>query len=409
MPASIGNPVPAVLLRKREKWLNAILAGDIKAAIKAGGGKPQGPIGLEFLETGIDREIGYRAHEMLMKYRDADDAAGKSLESWFDDVCQRGTELPYYNASPVEVLLREGRLDELKQVLNEWASPRKRYLRGFDYNHYDIGWTSPEALPSKARLRGGFKRIPLVTLAAIRGDNEAMKMLVQAGLCPTGWGWADESDGLLNLAQETKAIYPDAPKALKQYGMARGGLKAAAARLDRMSELDQQLEDTFQPETYKNDGRKKAFPLLKKGAPVGYYALAIATEEGDIEMLEALFAGGGDPNCVYKSGVPMLAKLSKATLDAVRVWLRHGACPLIYHDPAEPNFGDGLCPSPLAEAVWEGNLELTRLLLEEAVIQPVIAYKEGKKFANPMAELAKERGHTKLAAYLKNYAAAMKA
>jgi len=41
------------------------------------------------------------------------------------------------------------------------------------------------------------------------------------------------------------------------------------------------------------------------------------------------------------------------------------------------------------------------------VIAPVITFKQGRKFANPMADLAKERGHAKLAAYLKDYAARM--
>lgn len=80
----------------------------------------------------------------------------------------------------------------------------------------------------------------------------------------------------------------------------------------------------------------------------------------------------------------------------------------MFHEPAEPNFGDNWRPSPLYEAVWEGNLDLTRLLLEQAVVRPVIAYKEGRKFVNPIADLAKERGHAKLVSYLKDYASAVK-
>jgi hypothetical protein len=441
--AAPGKPaIPATMLRRREKWLKAIEAGDIKAAVKAGGGKPEGPIGQEFLGTDIDNEIGHlladtrehiqalgtEATEGLSAYEAEKGGLGlrqrqsrvkaiqsklikqKALIAWVEDVRMlRSPELPYFGASPVEVLLREGNQEGLKQVLREWASPRRRYLRGFHYNHHDIGWTSPEALPFEARLKEGFKRIPLVTLAAIRGDTVAMQMLVQAGLCPTGWGWADESEALLNLAERMKDGYPDARKVLKQYGLARGRLSAAAARLDRMGSLDQELEDVFESETYNSGGRKKAFALLKKGAPVGYYALARATEEDDIEMLEALFAAGGDPNCVYKSGVPMLAKLNKASARAVQVWLERGACPLMFHDAGAPDFGDDWCPSPLYQAVWEADLDRVRLLLEKAVVAPVIAFREGRKYVNPMADLARERGHAKLAAYLKDYVARTKA
>lgn len=438
MTASQKSPVPAALLRKREKWLNAVMAGNIKTAIKSGGGNPEGPIGLEFQRTEIDNEIGlmfsdvrdrieelntettaeqsaYKAEKTGMGLRErqvreksirARQDEAKVLEFWVDDVrMQRSPELPYFFASPAEVMLREGNLEGLKEVVRQWASPRQRYLRGFDYNSCDIGWTSPGMLPWESQIRRGFNPIPLVTLAAIRGDKASMQILVQAGLCPNGWGWWDEHDALLGLAEDVKKIHRDV---LKLYGMARGGLKAAATRLGQMGSLEQELEDAFEPATYKIDGRKKALALLKKGAPVGFYPLARATDEGDIEMLEALFAGGGDPNCRYKSGVPMLAKLSKASLEAVKVWLRHGACPLMFHDPAEPNFGDDWCPSPLYEAVWEGNLDLTRLLLEQAVVRPVIAYKEGRKFVNPMADLAKERGHAKLVSYLKDYASATK-
>lgn len=441
MTASSPSPIPAALLRKREKWLNAVMAGDIEAAIKAGGGKPEGPIGPEFLYTEIDNEIGLMLSDVRDRIKELEAEAtaelsayevekagtgirqrqareksisarqdeANALESWVDDVrMQRSPELPYFFASPAEVMLREGNLEGLKEVLRQWASPRQRYLRGFDYNNFDIGWTSPGMLPRVAQIRGGFDPVPLVILAAIRGDKASMQILVQAGLCPNGWGWWDEHDALLGLAEDVKKIHRDVPKVLKLYGMARGGLKAAAIRLGQMGSLEQELEDAFEPATYKIDGRKKALALLKKGAPVGFYPLARATDEGDIEMLEALFAAGGDPNCRYKSGVPMLAKLSKASLEAVKVWLRHGACPLMFHDPAEPNFGDDWCPSPLYEAVWEGNLDLTRLLLEQAVVRPVIAYKEGRKFVNPIADLAKERGHAKLVSYLKDYASAVK-
>jgi len=45
----------------------------------------------------------------------------------------------------------------------------------------------------------------------------------------------------------------------------------------------------------------------------------------------------------------------------------------------------------------------------EVIVAPVIAFKQGRKFVNPMAELARARGHQNLANYLADYAARMKA
>lgn len=440
--ASRNNAIPAALLRKREKWLKAIGAGDIRAVLKVGRSKPADKgASPELQRTDIDDEIGIlverayqridalkaEANAALSAYQAEKDgmsqrqqgARMKAIEAmlaeqgelirWVEDArLLRIEEWPYFFASPAEAMLRAGKLDGLREVLRQWGAPKRRYLRGFYYSAYDAGWTSASWLPFDVQFSA--KDIPLVTLAAIRGDTAAMQILVLAGLCPTGLhAWWDEEDALLRLDEKIKqGIRRQAAKVLRHYGMARGGLPAAANRLARMHDLGQQLEDAFGPETYKKGGRKKAFALLKKGAPVSYFPLAVATAENDLEMLEALFAAGGDPNCRYRDGVPMLAKLSDASLDGVEVWLRHGACPLMFHDPDEPDFGDGLCPSPLYEAVWEGNLDLTRLLLEKAVVQPVIAYREGRKFANPLADMAKERGHAKLAAYLKDYAARMK-
>lgn len=140
MTASSPSPIPAALLRKREKWLNAVMAGDIEAAIKAGGGKPEGPIGPEFLYTEIDNEIGLMLSDVRDRIKELEAEAtaelsayevekagtgirqrqareklisarqdeANALESWVDDVrMQRSPELPYFFASPAEVMLRE--------------------------------------------------------------------------------------------------------------------------------------------------------------------------------------------------------------------------------------------------------------------------------------------------------------
>lgn len=456
MAPSASTIVPAALLRRREKWLKAIETGDIKAALKAGGhALSSDNAGPELEVSDVDVELDklrgkaesvqekqdferlktlraeikadLEAHEgasegMSVRQRQAGmrsikakmrelESVAASCRTWSEDVrFQRGVEFRFFGASPVEAMLRAGNLAGLSEALRLWGAPKRRYLRGFYGNRHDAGWTSRHFLPYGA-LDWAIGDAPLVGLAAIRGDVDALHALVRAGLCPTGqFGWLDQHDALLRLdEQKTSGSRPLLARALKQYGMARGGLSAAANRMARQADLDQALEDAFGRETYGKGGRKKALGLLAKGASVGYFPLARATEEDDIEMLEALFAAGGDPNCVYRDAVPLLAKLNTASAKAVRVWLRHGACPLMLHDPASPDFGDDWRPSPLYQAVWEGNLDMTRLLLEEAVIAPVIAYKEGRKFANPMADLAKGRGHAKLAAYLKDYATRMKA
>ncbi len=419
MTAPEKASVPRPLIEKRQAWLRAIRAGDIEAALTSDGRAYPPRFGSpELQESDLDFEIAQHLEEAApvlyeqykREHNEAHDSRIADYRTWLRDArLARLEEMTFFCASPVEAMLLARNLEGLEDALDDWAKPERRFNRAYGTDR-SAGWMSQKHLPAEASLEPA-RRLPLVCLASLRWDEAALNILVRAGLCPAGtFAWAEAHDAILRLADEVKAGKEGLlPKVFDLYGTTTNGLMIAGKILARQASLGQELEQAFDPKGYKSGGRKKAFKLLEDAAPVDYYPLARATEEGDIDMLEALFAAGGDPNSLSKTGVPMLATLTHAPQAAVAIWLEHGACPLMLPDPDSPEFGSDSCPSPLMQAVWEGNADLTRLLLEQSAISPAITYVEDEETSNPMAELAKERGHKKLASYLKDYAARMKA
>lgn len=92
MAASRNNAIPAALLRKREKWLKAIGAGDIRAVLKVGRSKPADKgASPELQRTDIDDEIGIlveRAYQRIDALKAEANAALSAYQAEKDGMSQ---------------------------------------------------------------------------------------------------------------------------------------------------------------------------------------------------------------------------------------------------------------------------------------------------------------------------------
>lgn len=318
--------------------------------------------------------------------------------------------IPCFQMSLLEMVVRRANLTTLKQVLAVVNSPQRRFHRGYRGDSGQ-GWTSwPErylinrnvlAPRQDLPLTDLSRKQPLQLLALLLGNFEAADCLQRSG-----WGENDYwsiSEMWQSVAAARKAIAEDPaaePFYCNVFDIPQGTFDGAIAWLQERHSLGEKLEDLFGESDYAAV-RQRAFDMLAKGAPVGYYALADATEHNDLEMLRLMFAGGGDPNCCYKTGMSMLARINddKLTPEALQIWLDAGANPTHGESSEEP-YGNGLNPSALYQWTWKGRLDLVRQAVERSAAPvPLSFVVRGQTYA-PLLALALSRGHCELAVWM---------
>lgn len=361
----------------RKAWVEAVEAGDIGAALKAQGNEREKPhTSPEFLP--FPEQFG----------------GGNPRDSlWL------ARKIPYLRASTIEAMLRAGNSEGFRRALEAWTAPERIWRRGSG-NMLD-DWAS-SLYGSVSALPAEMAHPKLITLAALRCDQVAFRSLIKAGLCPRSQSeWAGVADIVSrSLNEERDEQHADF---FAIYGIDPSRLGESEGMLWEQEKMASNLVKAVGKSRYGKGGREEALRLLRDGASADMQALIVAARHSDIELLEALFDAGADPNWL-RDGDPLLTDLiDEAPLDSLEVWIRRGACPFVDPDPGSPDFIDER--GPIFNAIAKGRLDVVRLLLEQSVVRPSLHVKRGKKTTNPLADFADDQGFGEIADYLRSFSA----
>ena len=385
---------------KRKRWVEAIRAGDIHAAVKANKIPKDSKCfseSPEFLSFHLDDLTGLDWDRMVKP------TGGDSA------LIHYATEaIPLFKMSPVESFVMEGNHEALEAALSEWASPARRCRRGISEEMLEC----PGAVARGLYKEGG-PNLPLIGLAAMRKDERSLRALIRAGLFPrTPWSWEKIASAAREIAGDVEQK-PDTirskflpwwnanrERALAWMGVSKEDGESIEDMLLDLGDKSSELEEAVIKGA---EGREDALRLIAEGAPPSGDSLVIATDKGDTELVRALFEAGAEPNFPHKSGVQMLARLSSAPLEALSLWMEYGACPLITMNSRSPDFGDGLSPSALYQAVWAGNQDMVQMLLEKSAAPVKIFSNRFGKLVSPMEDLARSRGNGDMAIFLRSH------
>lgn len=317
--------------------------------------------------------------------------------------------IPYFGASPLEIALRSGNFAGIECVVRYLTSPKMTFARGY-HGTRGGGWKTlysglrrASSTEAGVKLQVDFSKpdTPLILLAVLLGDLRSANLMLQLGWAPEGeWAYGDLCSSVSRIQQEIKKDPAFEDVVTAAFDIPRGTTGAATNWLLKRANLSQELEDLFDEADYAAI-REKVMKLLVQGTHVGYYPLSVATENNDLEMLRRLFAAGANPNCRYKTGVAMLARIDakRLTPEALQIWLDAGANPTHGMDSDTP-FGDGLNPSALSAWAWNGRRDLIEQAVEKAVSPVPLSYQyEGNTYA-PLLATALSQGHLDLAFWL---------
>lgn len=355
---------------------------------------------------------------LWLRLRDCATAAGHDWMSPFSRrlyslACEK---IPSLGASPLEVAIRRASLPAVFKLLQSLTRPERVFERGYD-GEVGKGWTSP-AFRTRAHdpviavdlplLSSGFDQAAAL-LAILCGQRPIAEECIRHGWSPHA---AHEWSHLARLVSTTRlaiAANPALDPIFNElFDLPGGTLEFAEAWLNERAALAAQLDDLFE----RNPDAawyRELESLLARAAPVDYYPLAVASEWMDKGLLEQLFAAGANPNCTYKTGVSLLARLDATRLKApvLQVWLDHGANPT-HGSGSSASYGDEWNPSALYQWVWEGKLDLVRQAVEQSrggVPLWFMDDDDGRR-CSPMVDLARARGHPKLANWMSGAAGA---
>ncbi|PHM20519.1 MAG: hypothetical protein CK604_06230 [Curvibacter sp. PD_MW3] len=312
--------------------------------------------------------------------------------------------LPRFGQSAFEIAMRADDGKAFSKLLDLWKAPSARYLRGSDPWTKEADWKGFNA--HIALKRAGLSRPAfldrrgwdMLILPFLVGKPERADHMVRAGMAPKEpFEWASFSEKAQELAKIDAKLLSELvgseaadPARASEWGRERGLLA-------------QKLEEAAgEAGSTNEDFARTALAMIEQGAPIGYFALAVASERADLGLLKKLFEAGGDPNCRYKTGVPMLARLNGAelTADTVSVWMKAGCRPTMDPGSEEP-FGHGMNPSALYEFTWSGRLDLLKACAEHA--QGPLSFTEELRdgsIASDLLALAIDKGHEEVAAWL---------
>lgn len=302
-------------------------------------------------------------------------------------------------ASPLEAALRLGRKALFHEMCAALAS--RKGLRGRRFNAQcalgDIWrlWRNAERSDDDCSffergIAAGGVMFNLLLIPFVTNDGDAYMALLRAG--------ADELE-FLNGCREffRENAVGEVSGALTRLGLPAPDRKQWAEFWEHRVELANTIDSVFE-DLRSSDGqedRLRVEDVLQRAPSIGYFPIGVATELGDIALVERLFALGGNPNDQTKHGIPLFAALG-CNMDEkmFSAWLNAGASPTMFDDD-EP-FGNGMRPSPLYQFVWSGREDLVERCLASArePIDLVLRWtdRDGRHFScNVLAELARER------------------
>jgi hypothetical protein len=293
------------------------------------------------------------------------------------------TAPPYIMASPMEIALRAGK----KQALAVMGDLLRQCIFRRNFESLGDGWTSRHLggwLKTKDRepnfVRKG--QSPL-HLCLFNEDWETYRALVKMGF--------PEESVNPNMIDGPYVDFDDDFPAWWSYIDIRATTMPASARefLQMRGRLYQEMEDLFEAPQATEAWRGELEKLLAQQPRISYLPLARASEIGDVALLKRLFDAGGNPNCRYKTGVPMLARLDAKTRSQpgiLQAWLDAGAAVVFGDGEENASFGTDDGPvSVLIEAIWEGETAQVRQMLEKSQgAVPIERLIKGKRYGAPL-------------------------
>ncbi len=326
----------------------------------------------------------------------------KQEEQLLSCACQR---IPHFGESPIEMAVRSGDLARVDAMLDELMQPSRVFQRGY-YGEIGGGWTSVDFRKAlvgykyayRLPIVSGIRPRPVVLLAIMLGHEAIADILLRRGWAPhESSDWERLANVLRSTIQEVEKYPEMAAMAETVFQVPVERMNAAAEWLRNKANLGRYLDEQFEMEP-DTAWRRKVNALLSQGAPVGYFPIAVATENQDIKLLKKLFAAGANPNAQYHTGVSLLASLDseQLTRSLLQVWLNYGANPTHGMDTDEP-YGTRMNPSAIYQWVWEGKLDLVKQATTKAVgkIQLRLEGESGDQFS-ALREMAKTRNHSHL-------------
>lgn len=333
---------------------------------------------------------------------------GATKSAVLADACEMAAkELECFEQSPIEIVIRESSDEPFDALLEFCSGPKFRFADSDSSLFNRASWNlnrfiarSQEKMTQEILDISSEPCWDMLLLALLTGRQDRAQRMVGAGLCPSHqWEWTSFIDRIEAFSKLGSQDLEDA------CGLPNAPIQAALDWAWEKMRLAQELEELFEKSIPAKESSAKFDAALKtlldQRAPVCYFALAEATEAGRLDVLQSLFAAGGNPNCRYKTGVPMLARLDteKLTEEALQIWLDAGARPSMPEGSSEP-FGGGLCPAPLYQFAWHGRLDLAKCCLERAQGPVDLLEPSQGKIYNTIFSVALARDKADLAAWL---------
>ena len=305
-----------------------------------------------------------------------------------------------FGQSPLEMLLRGGSDEAFDAFLRFLISPKARFaLRGYSDNAFKAAWGSWNmklTAQGNAMLRFMLERdsaFMILPLAVMIGRRDRADLMLKRGVQPNDWQRMDSDVFAMRelpadfLADLTGAQQPNLVAASEW-------VEAKCELSERLSEIAKSFSASSES---RDEARREAASIAEQGVAINYYPMALASEAGDAELVKCFFANGGDPNCRYKSGAPMLAALdaSKLGVDVLQAWLDAGANPAMPLD-MDTAFGG----SALENFVFRDRIDLVEKSCDGAAGKVELRSKfEGKTYSS-LLSLALSKGDADMALLL---------
>jgi hypothetical protein len=348
-----------------------------------------------FREIPLDRALDERHENAFLV-----DKAGKNLrspaekEAAFQAHKATHAKIEHLYSTPLQFLVEAGSVEALDAALALWSSPAERFARGFEEPEY--GWNFVTKTLEPDRIFAAMRRLPLwlLAFALLLGRFEHADAMVRHGYGTDDvWVWDEWRVAIWKLKDRRDALRD----ILGAEPLVDEACEWVRNRQQALNELDKAME----AKEWTPEASAKAMELLDRNVAPGPDHLAAATEHGDRELLLKMFAQGGDPNCRYKTGVPMLARMDSKELtpELLQIWLDAGARPTMGPHADEP-FGHGMCPSALYQWVWEGATELVIQACSKAADPVELRLSSDGKPWSPLLALALSRGHRELVRWM---------
>jgi hypothetical protein len=317
----------------------------------------------------------------------------------------------HFGQAPLEIALRSASDAAFEKCLDAWCLPRRRFADGF--GELD-GFRWSEAGPKRSKLdalydasmelshgNGGSSHWGLLSLSFLIGKPERAEMMARRGMSPNDSSrWGDFRDQMQSLAEMDPSVLADLAKV--QSADLQKTILWAERKIELAEELEVELESQDPSEAGFDvaDADRRVLDLVRKGASVGCFALAVATEGGRIDLLRELFAAGGDPGVLDPKGGTLFSEFDLRSLrpDALQVWLEAGACPI---NAGEVDcFGNVRQPTALFNYAWMGRTDLMKACRESSVEPISMTYEVDGKVYAPLLAIALDKGREEAAVWL---------